>query len=42
MDKDTYQVDEPIEIVLACAVKYRLPEPTRLADQAVGKLKLAT
>jgi deoxyribonuclease V len=35
-------LDEAIQIVLACAVKYRLPEPTRLADQAVGKLKLKT
>ncbi len=33
---------DAIKIVLACAVKYRLPEPTRLADQAVGKLKLET
>ena len=29
-----------IEITLACAVKYRLPEPTRLAHQLVSKLKL--
>lgn len=35
-------LDDAIRIVLACAVKYRLPEPTRLADQAVGKLKLET
>lgn len=35
-------LDDAIKIVLACAVKYRLPEPTRLADQAVGKLKLET
>ena len=33
---------DAIEIVLACAVKYRLPEPTRLAHQTVSKLKLAT
>ncbi|MHC4165992.1 MAG: deoxyribonuclease V [Planctomycetota bacterium] len=33
---------DAIGIVLACAVKYRLPEPTRLAHQSVSKLKLAT
>jgi deoxyribonuclease V len=26
-------------VVLACAVRYRLPEPTRLADQLVGAAK---
>lgn len=26
-------------IVLACAIRYRLPEPTRLADQLVGAAK---
>lgn len=31
---------EAIEITLACAVKYRLPEPTRLAHQLVSELKL--
>ena len=31
---------EAIEITLACAVKYRLPEPTRLAHQLVSKLRL--
>ncbi len=31
---------DAIEITLACAVKYRLPEPTRLAHQLVSKLKL--
>ncbi|MCP4613088.1 MAG: endonuclease V [Planctomycetes bacterium] len=31
---------DAIEITLACAVKYRLPEPTRLAHQFVSKLKL--
>ncbi len=35
-------LDDAIRLVLACAVKYRLPEPTRLAHQAVGKLKLET
>lgn len=29
-------------IVLACANRYRLPEPTRLADQLVGAAKRAT
>jgi deoxyribonuclease V len=28
-------------IVLACAIRYRLPEPTRLADQLVGAAKRA-
>jgi len=31
---------DAIKITLACAVKYRLPEPTRLAHQTVSKLKL--
>jgi deoxyribonuclease V len=31
---------DAIEITLACATKYRLPEPTRLAHQMVGKFKL--
>ncbi len=33
---------DAIKITLACAVKYRLPEPTRLAHQFVSKLKLRT
>ncbi|MHC4425594.1 MAG: deoxyribonuclease V [Planctomycetota bacterium] len=33
---------DAIRIILACAVKYRLPEPTRLAHQLVSKLKLKT
>ncbi len=33
---------DAIKITLACAVKYRLPEPTRLAHQLVSKLKLKT
>jgi deoxyribonuclease V len=33
---------DAIKVVLDCAVKYRLPEPTRLAHQAVSKLKLNT
>jgi len=28
-------------IVLACAIRYRLPEPTRLADQLVGAARRA-
>ncbi|MHC4626875.1 MAG: endonuclease V, partial [Planctomycetota bacterium] len=35
-------LDDAIRIVLTCAVKYRLPEPTRLAHRAVAKLKLGT
>jgi len=31
---------EAIETTLACAVKYRLPEPTRLAHKLVSKLRL--
>lgn len=33
---------DAIRVVLDCAVKYRLPEPTRLAHQTVSKLKLKT
>jgi len=33
-------LEDAIRVVLVCAVKYRLPEPTRLAHQAVGRLKL--
>ena len=33
-------LEDAIRITLACATKYRLPEPTRLAHQLVGKLKL--
>lgn len=32
-------LEDAIRITLACAIKYRLPEPTRLAHQQVGKLK---
>lgn len=35
-------LEEAIEITLACTTKYRLPEPTRLAHQLVGRLKLKT
>jgi deoxyribonuclease V len=33
-------LDDAIRVVLNCAVKCRLPEPTRLAHQTVSKLKL--
>ncbi len=33
---------DAIKITLACAVKYRLPEPTRLAHQFVSKIKFKT
>jgi deoxyribonuclease V len=33
---------DAICVVLDCAVKYRLPEPSRLAHQMVSKLKLKT
>ena len=33
-------LEEAIKITLACAIKYRLPEPTRLAHQLVSQLKL--
>lgn len=33
-------LEDAIRITLACTTKYRLPEPTRLAHQLVGKLKL--
>jgi deoxyribonuclease V len=35
-------LEDAIKITLTCAVKYRLPEPTRLAHQLVSKLKLKT
>jgi deoxyribonuclease V len=31
---------DAIKITLDCAIKYRLPEPTRLAHQTVSKLRL--
>ncbi len=34
------RLEGAIGITLACTTKYRLPEPTRLAHQHVGKLKL--
>lgn len=33
-------LEDAIRFVLDCAVRYRLPEPTRLAHQVVSKLKL--
>ena len=33
-------LNDAIKITLRCATKYRLPEPTRLAHQLVGKLRL--
>jgi len=35
-------LEDAIRVVLDCAVKYRLPEPIRLAHQAVSELKLKT
>ena len=35
-------LEDAVRVVLDCAVKYRLPEPTRLAHQAVSRLKLKT
>jgi deoxyribonuclease V len=32
-------LEDAIRITLACAVRYRIPEPTRLAHQAVSRLK---
>jgi len=32
-------LEDAIRITLACATKYRIPEPTRLAHQAVSKLR---
>jgi len=35
-------LEDAIKITLACATKYRIPEPTRLAHNTVSKLKLRT
>ena len=35
-------LEDAIRVVLDCSLKYRLPEPTRLAHQAVSRLKLKT
>jgi len=32
-------LEDAIRITLACAARYRIPEPTRLAHQAVSRLK---
>jgi deoxyribonuclease V len=32
-------LEDAIRVTLACAARYRIPEPTRLAHQAVGRLK---
>jgi len=32
-------LEDAVDLTLACAVKYRLPEPTRLAHQTVSRLK---
>jgi len=32
-------LEDAIDLTLACAIKYRLPEPTRLAHQTVTRLK---
>ena len=32
-------LEDAIRITLACATRYRIPEPTRLAHQAVSKLR---
>ena len=34
------QLDDAIKWALKCSIKYRLPEPTRLAHQIVSKMKL--
>ncbi|MHC4213762.1 MAG: deoxyribonuclease V [Planctomycetota bacterium] len=33
-------LEDAVEMTLSCAVKYRLPEPTRLAHQLVSKIRL--
>jgi len=33
------RLDDAINVTLACATRYRIPEPTRLAHQAVSRLK---
>jgi len=35
-------LEDAVRVVLDCSVKYRLPEPTRLAHQAVSRLRLKT
>jgi len=36
------RLKEAVGIALTCATRYRLPEPTRLAHQLVGRIKLRT
>ena len=36
------RLEDAVRIALACTTKYRIPEPTRLAHQAVSRLKQAT
>jgi len=33
------RLEDAIRITLACATRYRIPEPTRLAHQAVSRLR---
>jgi len=34
-------LNDAISLVIDCATRYRIPEPTRLADIEVGKIKKA-
>jgi deoxyribonuclease V len=34
------KLNDAVRVALMCCTKYRIPEPTRLADQLVGKLRL--
>jgi deoxyribonuclease V len=36
------RLKDAISVIIDCAVKYRLPEPSRLAHQTVSRLKLKT
>jgi len=36
------RLEDAIRMALACTTRYRIPEPTRLAHQAVSRLKQAT
>jgi deoxyribonuclease V len=35
-------LDDAVRIAMLCCTKYRIPEPTRLADQLVGRLRNET
>ena len=35
-------LDDAVRIAMLCCTKYRIPEPTRLADQLVGRLRIET